>query len=101
MVKKSYNPFKMWGSYVGLGISIIWVVLATIMLLAFVLGSSVLDSSDVPISHSDFAPQFFLPLLPLIFSNMGVSFLISSIMFIISGFLIGWGIHSLVRKLRK
>ena len=72
MVKKSYNPFKMWGSYVG---ALVVLILGTIWTYS-------------PL----FAWNYDI-------GNISVKFLIS--ISLIVGFLIGWGIHSLVRSLRK
>jgi len=68
-IKKSFNPFKMWGSWVGtlIGISsLFW----------------------LPNTHIDFS-KFNTDFLPIIFL-----FLLFGIM----GFLVGLGIHSLIRK---
>ena len=78
MKKKSYNPFKMWGSYVGLVLALIltYITITTIML------------GDVK----------------LIFTLEGLKFFflnIKSYIVIPIGFLIGYGIHVLIRGLRK
>jgi len=66
MKKKSYNPFKMWGSYVGL-----------------VIGFTLLpDLFSKQIDTISCAPLLL-------------------IMLWLIGFLIGWGIHSLFRGLKK
>jgi len=75
MVKKSYNPFKMWGSYVGTGIITIPVILIFLFVYAFEEG------------HGGYSIQ---PLRMLIFIGI-----------IIVGFLIGWLIHALIRRIRK
>jgi len=63
MVKKNYNPFKMWGSYLGL-----------------IIGITLLpDLFSKQIDIISYAPLLLI------------------IMWLI-GFLIGWGIHSLVRR---
>ena len=74
-MKKSYNPFKMWGSYVGLVLGGIGTYIA------FAVDSSWL-SAIIP--NTD-GMQLILPALSLP----------------IIGFLLGWGIHSLVRYFRK
>ncbi len=68
-IKKLYNPFKMWGSWFGALIGI----------------SSLLW---LPNTHIDFS-KFNTDFLPIIFLFV----LFGSI-----GFIIGWGIHSLIRK---
>ena len=69
--RKSYNPFKMWGSYVG---AIIFIMMPPILFL----------SLPLPETTSS-----------LIFDFIGD--LISAVI----GFFIGWGIHSLIRRLRR
>ncbi len=69
--KKSYNPFNMWGSYFG---AIIAIVIPPVIKVSF-------DITNV-----------YLIRLTLIFSILISAFF---------GFLIGWGIHSLIRRLRK
>ncbi|MDP2651596.1 MAG: hypothetical protein Q8O94_00470 [bacterium] len=66
--KKSYNPFKMWGSYVGYFIFL---------------------ESDIFIVW----PQFSVEILN--------TFWLDTLLRVVLGFLIGWGIHSLFRKFSK
>jgi len=68
-MKKSYNPLKMWGSWVG---SILFLMLMKILY-----------------------PQ------TLINSAYGFETIIYGGGYLILGFLLGWGIHSLVRAIRK
>ena len=78
MARKSFNPFKMWGSYVGAII---------IPIVVYFINSSQIDKCNV----IDFPTGVCIGLawyLPLVLS-------------IPLGFLIGWGIHSLVRALRR
>jgi hypothetical protein len=73
---KSYNPFKMWMSY----------VMGTLVLIfGYMLTSSTWNVFSAPFQD----PQF-----------TGVLLLIA-IGFFSFGFLIGWGTHSLIRKLTK
>ena len=76
MVKKN-NPFKMWGSWVG---AILGLVIMTY-----------------------FMTHRFFDLDLLLFKEIGFGVLRSIYIYIstIIGFLAGWGIHSLIRKLRK
>ena len=76
MSKKSYNPFKMWGSYVGIiiGFSSPWV----------------LEIFNIQIFNIEDA-----------MSNAIYSVLIGIPMGVILGFLLGWGIHLLIRSLNK
>ncbi|MDI3544009.1 MAG: hypothetical protein PWQ28_290 [Candidatus Woesearchaeota archaeon] len=68
-IKKSYDPFKMWGSWIGLVIGI----------------SSLFWLPNTHINFSKFNTDF----LPIIFLFL---------FFGIIGFLFGWGVHSLIRK---
>ena len=67
---KSYNPFKMWGSWVGLVIIFLYSLVRIFNVLA---------------SRPDVIVQ--------------IGYLSYGLMIIV-GFLIGWGIHSLIRRLR-
>lgn len=69
--KKKYNPFEMWGSYVG---AIIAILMPPIIKVSF-------DITNVYLIHL----------------TLMLSIAISAFF----GFLLGWGIHSLIRKLRK
>lgn len=66
-VKKKNSPFKMWGSYVGAIIAIIFV---------------------------------WITIIPIIYIGGWIPAIITSIVAGILGFLIGWGIHSLIRRLK-
>lgn len=141
MKKKKYNPFKMWGSYVG-------ILLFILLLLALgtidnkvsscvgdamtVLGNNFYDDAilqnyisecnnlpnvlydffaypifkTIHILATPFDAVFNLIISPnctefvctgVIFSEILSNFIVS----IILGFLIGWGIHSLFRRLKK
>ena len=72
--KKSYNPFKMWGAWVG--------VLVSGLLLSLLRELSIIP----PLIQNN----------SLIWTNM-----FNMMGVIITGFLLGWGIHSLVRRFRK
>jgi len=84
--KKSYNPFKMWGSWVGAGlIYILWFNLY-------------LDSS----ASKGFINNLIDPIYSLFNFNLDSLYTLIIIFIIVGiGFLIGWGIHSLVRRFRK
>ena len=81
---KSYNPFKMWGSYVG--------------------GFILFDLVGVfQICLFTCYPYGFLGTTEiyrklLLHFPLGALFIL---MFFVIGFLIGWGIHSIFRKMRK
>jgi hypothetical protein len=74
---KSYNPFLMWGSYVG-GI------------LALFVPIPMMGSGGIPLLSS----------IPRITSG-NIYAIFGLLLIFIVGFLIGWGIHSLVRALRR
>ena len=80
-MKKKYNPFKMWGSWIGGVIGII---------LFKVIGFSFLNKifGNVFITKITFGGGMAGGYYMLIY-------------YIILGFLIGWGIHSLFRRLKK
>jgi len=80
--KKSYNPFKMWGSWVGLFIVII--IMTGIILNRF--GKNLDVCFGIQNDILGFAGSCTFITFPLT---------------ILSGFLIGWGIHSLFRKFSK
>lgn len=85
--KKSYNPFKMWGSWLGLiiGFSTFFAITESIFSVVQISMPEPYQNLFAQITHTVTlylaSPSFYLLL--------------------ISGFLIGWGIHSLIRKIRK
>ena len=81
MSKKSFNPFKMWGSYVGL-----------------VIGSLISGGKYFSYLIEGFIRQNFITKL---FGSGVVGLYANIIIFAICGFLIGYGIHALIRGLRK
>lgn len=84
MAKKSYNPFKMWGSYLG----------ATITLfIPFKISSGTSSIETINLFH-------IFSLLDKLTIN-GIVESLFGILVLISGFLIGWGIHSLIRKFKN
>ena len=96
MKKKKYNPFMMWGSYVGA------------LLMPIVLNFSNIitrfQRNCVPLweGSSDlictYVYRFFGGFIGL--GEVGKFFVVIFIP-VIFGFLLGWGIHSLVRYLKK
>lgn len=89
--KKSYNPLKMWGSYVGAGV---------VTLSAILSQSELVGDLFLPIAEFMYKPLFFILnniLGGIMFTN-GYLSLLTTISY---GFLIGWGIHSLFRRFRK
>ncbi len=81
-MKKSYNPFKMWGSWVGFGIGVCSLLLYT----------------GEPSILRDLFGTPFVAINPLIWI---VRWPIPSIVLTtpIMTFVYGWGIHSIFRKL--
>jgi len=81
---KNYNPFKMWGSYVGL-----------IFLFIFGMGFCVglLDLRTCGSFISEFLNNIMHPI-----NSSGWTL---GLIFSIPGFLIGWGIHALIRRIKK
>ena len=96
--KKSYNPFKMWGSYIG-----------SVLYLGLII---TLDIFRVRIDEQIMLAPIY-PFLKLvgaitnIFTDCsrdacwGIGIMAVFMGLILVGFLVGWGIHSLIRKLRK
>lgn len=99
MAKKSYNPFKLWGSYVGLVLALILSYILAIVGAGFTGESlSILDfiKGYSPIDFWRYQGQILsAPLSYIQFS----AFIAWGIL--ITGFLIGYGIHALVRALRR
>jgi hypothetical protein len=93
--KKSYNPFKMWGSWVGLGIGIVASILLAV------------PAQPIIGGLTEFAivanPFYYLP--SSVFGNESEGlFVIYTVVIVTSPiffFLYGWGIHSLFRKFSK
>ena len=81
MKKKSYNPFKMWGSWIG-------ALLISIVPLPFCISSI----GGTGCGWTPYGVLYFVN-LPM---SLILGFIISGV-----GFLLGWGIHSLIRKFRR
>jgi hypothetical protein len=91
MAKKSYNPFKMWGSWIGIVVALL-IYTFFIPIVGCFLGCSLKTiyqtiQRGVPIETAYF--------------DFDSGTLIWTPLTIILGFLIGWGIHSLIRRLRR
>jgi len=80
--KKSYNPFKMWGSWIGL------IILSTLLFIPYILAVISTGCESGP-EHGAEACGYTL-----------VMALYGAIPMAIVGFLIGWGIHSLIRRIK-
>ncbi len=101
MVKKSYNPFKMWGSYVGAGIFyLLYINILKVLSGGIGFGTGMNYSwYETIIITLGFTTKRILDLYSMPFFSGYQLFL--TLTMIIVGFLIGWGIHSLIRRLRK
>lgn len=85
---KHYNPLKMWGSYVGLVLACSIIFVKTL-------------KGNFPNSTADDYSMF-----QVISNSLSVNFhgwiIMLSWLFVsmVAGFLIGWAIHSLIRRLK-
>lgn len=122
---KHYNPFKMWGSWVGVIPIIILMILSPIIYNLGGCGNREFDLFGLPDYFNPGGPNcsgflfhvgqwifliFILPILLLTFltNKLGINLnlladipLIIYIFPIIFNFFIGYGIHALIRKLRR
>ena len=99
-IKKSYNPFKMWGSWIGAIVYTIGVFLI-----------SYDPAFPKPLLVKILAPLYYLPLIISEFiaekfigcHGMGclVGIVPLFILLPIFGFLFGWGVHSLIRRFKN
>lgn len=83
-IKKFYNPFKMWGSWLGFVIGILLVPTASVM-------------NHVLFLHP-IIWLYFLNLIQMDGENMAIS---AAITLPVVLFFYGWGIHSIFRKFKK
>ena len=88
--KKSYNPFKMWGSWIG----------ALIGFFVDIIPSKLSGGTRGFVSGLD-----MIQLIIMSFSNSNLFYSLYLFIFwlfvvIFFGFLLGWGIHSLFRRLK-
>jgi len=90
MKNKNYNPFKMWGSYVGAVFGFLLVCISHTR-------SNVYDTTTGYCSY-----VFFGYINLLIKENCGgLYFNLIFFSIVLIGFLIGWAIHSLIRRLKN
>jgi len=116
--RKSYNPFKMWGSYVVFGILILIIFLVLIntqtackgagygftdsFLQQFNMGGPNCNGVSFFLSSILSLPMLFIVLSLAVLQVSPLTILIISFTtYGILGFLVGWAIHSLIRRLRK
>jgi len=109
--EESYNPFRMWGSYVGLGVMLVWSAWVFLMLTGLASAGIGIELSDMGFTQiviffpfaigSVFflvvSPLAKIPFLGILFSLVRLGGLFLSP--VVVGFFVGWGIHSLVRVL--
>ena len=86
--KNKYNPFKMAGSYIGLGVALLYSFFGALPNILGKIGFNQILVIPFP-SENTFA-----------FIN-NFTFVIGLTMHLVFGFLLGWGIHSLMRALKK
>ncbi|MBU2104383.1 MAG: hypothetical protein KKF67_01230 [Nanoarchaeota archaeon] len=108
ITKKSYNPFKMWGSYLALAIVLFIIILLSITSCNFAFSEKFIQMWNLGGPNCrgigfGLAQILSLPMIPpmLLFAAislpLGFSIFASFVFYI----LIGWAIHSLVRRLRR
>lgn len=90
-----YNPFKMWGSYIGVSIALIEIIFAPIQ--------RITNTSFVikPIYNFFNCMDSSRNLCIGTVNSPATSQIIHYGLLISAGFLIGWGIHSLIRRFIK
>jgi len=90
MAKKSYNPFKMRGSWIGAGIVLIFSII-------FIIKTSFFYT--VPTAEFMIC-EVLNWCTGIEFAGLFQAWIYSFIVTIITGFLVGWAIHSLIRSLK-
>ena len=80
MKKKNYNPFKMWGSWIGMIFSLIYFILST--------KNAWFDARDIILK------------LGFNLDSQTGGFISGTILTLVIGFLLGWLIQSLWRKFK-
>ena len=102
-VKKSYNPFKMWGSWVGLFLIGIFIIFPFISISI----KGELDDLGICYNLGVFlkclGEEYIENPFSILFSAINGSLLAILIILgsLILGFLLGWIIHSLIRRFRR
>jgi len=98
---KSYNPFKMWGSWSGVGIFVLLILISG-SFSGGNIGAPILAPSLPGLIIGVILVGIMFPGIALDYSIKGslsdgipIFGIISGILF---SFLIGWGIHALIRK---
>jgi hypothetical protein len=105
-MEKTYNPLKMWGSY---AVAAIFVLLAVYALLNRGDLPSFLAVQNNGSGNMTFLGVIFLVLVfPVAFYGLTLEGAVAPIIYyaaiiitqIVYGFLVGWGIHSIVRRFK-
>jgi len=86
--KKSYNPFKMWESYLG-------------AVIGFLLQFKMWGYETTMSSSKVFLVSRFKLLSPSNVSQYNFLTGLDIVIFVIAGFLLGWGIYYLIRRYKK
>ena len=89
--KNSYNPFKMWGSYAG----------AVLLWLSWKIVQNYDGTGIRSILYWINKPIFIFLTNFVYFTLHLYSKVVFNIAYLIFGFILGYGIHSLIRKVRK
>ena len=93
-MKESYNPFKMWGSWIGLVLYPVLVIIGFTGMVGFPLYSFL----SIPL----YPFRFLIDLSGCLNEEcLGIGIFFMTIGSLIMGFLVGWIIHSLFRKLKS
>ncbi|MCK9370183.1 hypothetical protein M0R04_09785 [Candidatus Dojkabacteria bacterium] len=105
-MKKTYNPFRMWGSYIGGIIGLISIILVYVV---GAVNNSYEGINKILVWGWLFPSTTSGGLCNVFTSICGgdvIGYAIASVFIgfplqIIFGFLLGWGIHSIIRKFKK
>lgn len=99
-MKKTYNPFKMWGSWIGVGVVLFLLVMIFLSIItrSMVIGGLIFNFLKI-IGWVIIAPILMI-LKPSGEGGLIIIFLAPMAALIVS-FLVGWGVHIFLRKLRE
>lgn len=90
MTKKKYNPFKMWGSYLG-AITFWWLWILTVIALSGL-------EAAISMSRTIGFMEAFKFTLGVSTTGLAITPLVITIGVLIVGFLVGWGLHAWAKK---
>ena len=111
MGRKSYNPFKMWGAWILIILMVLWII-PSAMLWFKDCGGDITCKTKLNniINFPDNAPvmdkMIYFPLyihgiIGNATNNTLIAIILTPLILIIAGFLLGYAIHSIVRASRK